>query len=83
MTKTQNDTEITVHPIDSTTWTEVAATAMLTAGEWHFRVKVESSLHIRVQAVNLAAPVPVYAVERALSGTFGESAEITEAQRTA
>jgi hypothetical protein len=81
MTTTEN--QITIHPVSSTTWTEVPATAFLSAGQWHFRVKIASSAQFRNAPVDLASPVPVYAIERALSGSFGESAEIVQARRTA
>lgn len=74
---------ITVPALDSTTWVEIPATVTLAAGSWHFQVSVESSLHLRNAPVDLTAPVPAYAVERALSASFGEPVEIVRARRTA
>lgn len=74
--------DITVTPIDSTTWIDIPATVTLAAGSWHFQVSVASSSHFRNAPVDLAAPVPAYAIERALSASFGEPVEIVRAKRT-
>lgn len=74
---------ITVTPLNSTTWVEINATVALAAGAWHFQVTVPSSRKIRNAPVELAAPVPAYAIEKALTASFGEEVEIVRAKRIA
>lgn len=76
-------TDITVQPLTSATWIEIPATAILSAGEWHFQVEVAGLTGLRNAPVDLAKPVPAYAIERALSASFGEPTEIVRARRTA
>lgn len=76
-------TGINVHPIDSATWVEVPATAVLAAGQWHFQVEVDGLTGLRNAPVDLASPVPAHLVANALAASFGAPTAISRARRTA